>query len=169
MDSQIFHDLMEESTPFHCTHEHEKLFQQIKDRISEDSILALPSADYAFHIHVDSSNVSTGCFQFNSFLRENEKLPSAPGFSTKLSRKCQHSTESFPGIVSALQTYEHHIIGSPFAIYLFCDHKLILYLWGRKPQSSHRFFRYQVIITKVQNFKIIWTTGSNLAFLDPAS
>ena len=37
---------------------------------------------------------------------------------------------------------------------------------GRKGQLSHRFFRYQVIITKFQNLKIIWTPGSNLAFLD---
>ena len=70
------------------------------------------------------------------------------------------------GIVSALKTYEHYIIGSPFPIYLYCDHKPILYLWGRKGQLSHRFFKYQVIITKFHNLKIIWTLGSNLAFLD---
>ena len=70
------------------------------------------------------------------------------------------------GNVSAHQTYENYIIGSPFPIYLYCDHKPILYLWGRKGQLSHRFFRYQVIITKFQNLKIIWTPGSNLAFPD---
>ena len=70
------------------------------------------------------------------------------------------------GIVSALQTYEHYIIGSPFPIYLYCDQKPILYLWGRKGQLSHRFFRYQVTITKFQNLKIFWTPGSNLAFPD---
>ena len=70
------------------------------------------------------------------------------------------------GIVSALQTYQHYIIGSPFPIYLYCKHKPILYLWGRKGQLSHRFLRYQVIITKFQNLKIIWTPGSNLAFPD---
>ena len=70
------------------------------------------------------------------------------------------------GIVSALQTYEHYIIGSPFPIYLYCDHKPILYLLGRKGQLSHRFFKYQVIITKFHNLKIIWTPGSNLPFPD---
>ena len=73
------------------------------------------------------------------------------------------------GIVSALQTYEHYIIGSPFPIYLNCDHTTILCLWGRKGQLSHRFFRYQVIITKFQNLNIIWTPGSNLAFRDIVS
>ena len=70
------------------------------------------------------------------------------------------------GIVSELQTYEYYIIGSPFPIYLYCDHKPKLYLWGRKGQLSHRFFENQVIITKFHNLKIIWTPGSNLAFPD---
>ena len=70
------------------------------------------------------------------------------------------------GIVSALQTNEHYIIGSPFPIYFFWDQKPLLYFWGRKGQLSHRFFRYQVIITNFQNLKIIWTPGSNLAFPD---
>ena len=70
------------------------------------------------------------------------------------------------GIVSALQTYEHYIIGSPFPICLYCDDKPILYFWGRKGQVSPRFFRYQVSISKLPNLKIIWTPGSNLAFPD---
>ena len=60
-----------------------------------------------------------------------------------------------------LRTLYHWI---PFPIYAYCDHKPILYLWGRKEQISHRFFRYQVIITKFQKLEIIWTPGSNLAF-----
>ena len=70
------------------------------------------------------------------------------------------------GIVSALQTYEHYIIGSPFPIYLFCDHEPILYLLGRKKRLSHRFFRYQVVILNFHNLKILWTPGFNLAFPD---
>ena len=70
------------------------------------------------------------------------------------------------GIVSALQISEQYNIGPPFPIYLYCDHKPILYIWGRKGQLSNRFFRYQVIITKFQNLKIIWTPGSNIAFSD---
>ena len=73
------------------------------------------------------------------------------------------------GIVSALQTYEHYIIGSPFPIYIYCGQKRILYLWGCKEQLSRWIFRYQVIKTKIQNLKIIWTAGSNLAFPDIVS
>ena len=67
VDSQPFYDLIKDSTPFHWTHEHKKLFQSIKDRNSEDTILAIPSTDYPFHIHVDSSNVGTGCILIQQF------------------------------------------------------------------------------------------------------
>ena len=67
VDSQPFYDLIEDSTAFQWTHEHEKLFQSIKDRISEDTILAVPSTDYPFNIHVDSSNVGTGCILIQQF------------------------------------------------------------------------------------------------------
>ena len=45
VDSQPFYDLISQSTPFHWTHEYEKLFHLIKDRISEDMILAVPSTE----------------------------------------------------------------------------------------------------------------------------
>ena len=158
--------MIKDSTSFLWTEKHEQLFQAVKDRIREDTILAVPSTDYAFHIHVDSSNVGTGCILIQQ-LPEGKRIIS---FNSRVFDKAEQKMSTLHielcGIVSALQTYEHYIIGSPFPIYLFCDHKPILYLWGRKRQLSHRFFSYQVIITKFQNLKIIWTPGSNLAFPD---
>ena len=65
-----------------------------------------------------------------------------------------------------MQTYEIYIIGSPFPLYLYCDHRPILFLWSRKGQFSHRFLKYQVVLIKFNNLKIIFTPGSNLAFHD---
>ena len=45
VDSQLLYDLIEASTSSRWTHEHEKLFQSVKDRISGDTILAVPSTD----------------------------------------------------------------------------------------------------------------------------
>ena len=61
VDSQPFYELIKDTTPFKWTDQHEELFKEIKTRISEDTILAVPSTKYPFHIHVDSSNVGTGC------------------------------------------------------------------------------------------------------------
>ena len=61
VDSQPFYELIIDTTPFEWPDQHEDLFQQIKTKISEDTILAVPSTNYPFHIHADSSNVGTGC------------------------------------------------------------------------------------------------------------
>ena len=165
-DSQPFYDLIKDSTPFHWTEEHETLFNSIKERIHKDTVLAVPSTEYPFHIHVDSSNVGTGCILIQQFPEGKRIISFNSRVFDKAEQKMSTLHRELCGIVSALQTYEHYIIGSPFPIYLYCDHKPILYLWGRKGQLSHRFFRYQAIITKFQNLKIIWTPGSNLAFPD---
>ena len=166
VDSQHFYDLIKDSTPFHWTEEHEALFNSIKERIHKDTVLAVPSTEYPFHIHVDSSNVGTGCILIQQFPEGKRIISFNSRVFDKAEQKMSTLHRELCGIVSALQTYEHYIIGSPFPIYLYCDHKPILYLWGRKGQLSHRFFRYQVIITKFQNLKTIWTPGSNLAFPD---
>ena len=166
VDSKTFYDLLRDSMSFHWTQEREKNFQMIKYRISEDTILAIPSTEYPFHIHVDSSNVSTGCILVQQFPEGKRIISFNSCIFDKAEQKSTTLHRELCGIVSALQTHDHYIIGSPFSINLYCDHKLILYLWGGKGQLSHRFFRYQVIITKFQNLKIIWTPGSNLVFPD---
>ena len=126
----------------------------------------MPSTDYPFHIHVDSSYVGTGCILIPQFPAGKRIISFYSKIFDKAEQKMSTLHRQLCGIVSAIQTYEHYIIGSLFPIYLYCDHKPILYLWGREGQLSHRFFRYQVIIKKFQNLKIIWISGSNLAFPD---
>ena len=135
----------------------------MKDRISEDTI---PSTEYLFHIHVDSANVETGCILIQQLPEVKRNISSNSRFFDKAEHKMKTLHKVLCGIVTALQTNEHYLIGSPFPINLYCDHKPILYSRRRKGQSSHRFFRYQVIITRFQNLKIVWTKGSNLAFPD---
>ena len=118
---------------------------------------------------MDSSNVGTGCILIRQFPEGKRIISFNSGIFDKAEQKMSTLHRELCGIVSALQTYEHYIVGSPFPIYLYCDHKPVLYLWGRKRQLSDRFFRYQVIITKFQNLKIIWIPGSDLAFPDNLS
>ena len=169
VDSQPFYDVIKDSDLFHWTHEHEKLIQTVKDRISEDTILVVPSTDYPFHIDVASLNVGTGCILIQQFTEGKPIF----AFNSRVFEKAEQEMSTLHkelcAIASALQTYERYIIGSLFPIYLFCDHKPILYLLGRKGQLLHRFFRYQAIIIKFQNLEIIWTPGSNLAFPDMLS
>ena len=46
MDSKPFYELLRDDVPFKWTKELEKLFQNIKGRISEETILAVPNPKY---------------------------------------------------------------------------------------------------------------------------
>ena len=84
----------------------------------------------------------------------------------KTEQKMSPQHRELCGIISALPTYEFYVIESPFPIYLHCDQRPILYLWSRRGQMSHRFFKYQFVKTKLQNLQIIYTEGKTLAFPD---
>ena len=53
VDSQPFYDLIKACTAFHWTEDNEALFNSIEERIHKDTVLAVPSTEYPFHIHVD--------------------------------------------------------------------------------------------------------------------
>ena len=151
VNSKPFYDLIRDSKFFPL--EHEKIFQKINDKINEDTILTIPSTEYPFHIHVDSSNLGTGCIPKQQFPEGKRIISFTSRIFDIAEQKMSTLHKELCGIVSAFQTYEHYIIGSAFPIYLYCDHKPILYLWGDEGQLSHRFLRYQVTITKFQKLK----------------
>ena len=114
VDSKFFHELTRDNVPFKWDAEHENLFNDLKDRISEDTILAIPSERYPFHIHVESSSVGTGCIPVQEF-PDGKRIVS---FNSRIINKSEQKMctmhRELCGIVVALQTYEHLIIGSPF-------------------------------------------------------
>ena len=166
VDSKPFYDLLKDDVPFKWTKDYEKLFQNIKNRISEETILAVPNHKYRFHVHVDSSSIGTGSILVQEFQSGKRIVSFNSRVFTKDEQKMSTLHRELCGVTSALQTYEHFIIGSPHPIKIFCDHKPLLFLWARKRRLSHRFFRYQVIITQIANLQIIWTPGKNLTFPD---
>ena len=105
VDSQFFCDLIKDSTSFHYTDQHERLSQSVKDRISKNTIFAVPSTDYPFHFHVDSSNVGTGCIVIQQ-LPEGKRIIS---FNCRVFSKSEQKMSTlhreFCGIVSALHAY----------------------------------------------------------------
>ena len=166
VDSKPLYDLLKDDVPFKWTKEHEKLFQNIKDRISEETILAVPNPKHPFHIHVDSSSIGTGSILVQEFPCGKRIVSFNSRVFTKDEQKMSILHRELCGVISTLQTYEHFIIGSPHPTKIFCDHKPLLYLWARKGRLPHRFFRYQVISIQFTNLQITWTPGKKIALPD---
>ena len=166
IDAKPLYDLTRGDVNFKWEEEHEKVFNILKEKFVHDISLAIPNANYPFHIHADSSNLGTGCILIQQFPDRKRIVSANSRLFDKAEQKMSPQHRELCGIISALQTYEFYLIGSPFPIYLFCNHRPILFLWSRRGQLSHRFFKYQVVLTKFQNLKIIYTEGKNLAFPD---
>ena len=169
IDAKPLYNLTKDTTLFKWLREHEKVFTDVKQRFCYDISNPFPSNDCPFHLHADSSILGTGCVLIQDFPDRKRMISANSRVFDKAEQKISPQHRELCGIKSALQTYEFYVIGSPFPIYLYCDHRPILFLWSRRGQMSPRFFKYQVVITKFQNFQIIYTEGKNLAFPDVLS
>ena len=75
VDSKPFYELLRDDVPFKWTKEREEIFRNIKDRISEETILAVPNPKYPFHIRVDSTSIGTGSILvIHDFFREGKNI-----------------------------------------------------------------------------------------------
>ena len=66
IDAKPFYDLTRDDVYFKWE-EHEKAFNILKEKFAHDISLAIPNANYPFHIHADSSNLGTGCILIQQF------------------------------------------------------------------------------------------------------
>ena len=119
VDSKPFSELLRDDVPFKWAKEHEELFRNLKDRISEQTILAVPNPKYPFHIHVDSSSIGTGSIWVQKFASGKRIVSFHSRVFTKDEQKMSTLHREFCGIMSALQSYKHFIIGSPHPMKFF--------------------------------------------------
>ena len=73
------------------------------------------------------------------------------------------------GILHAPQIYDFLIIGSPYPIHVFTDHKPLLHCFKKKGNRSPRFYTAQMQLTNISKLKIIHTPGKNLSVADMLS
>ena len=104
VDCQPFYDFIKDSTHFHWMHEREKHFKSIKNRISEETVFAVPSTYYPFHIQVDSSTLGSGSILIPQFPEGKRIISFSCRIFDKTEQKISTLHRELCGIVSALQT-----------------------------------------------------------------
>ena len=155
--------------PFEWTvqrNEHDELFNAIKDWISKDTILAIPNEKYLFHIYVDSSSVGAGSSLVQPFPEGKIIVSINSRIFNKSEQQMLTLLRELCGIVSALQTYEHFVIGSPHPVFIYCDHKPILYLWAGKGKIFASVLPIPADNHTISNSAIYLDTRKKLAFPD---
>ena len=132
VDNQPLFELIKDTTLFKWTDQHESVLKEIKFRINEDTILAVPLTEYPFHLHGDSSNVATGCILVHESPDGKRKV----SFNSRLFDNAEQTMSTLHcelcGVISALQTYEQYFFGSNFPICLYCDQKPFVYFRNQR-------------------------------------
>ena len=81
-----------------------------KSKLEILKTLSVPSTKYHFHIHVDYSNVGTGCILVQQFPEEKRIVSLDSRVIDNAEQKMSTFHRELCDILSALQTCEHYII-----------------------------------------------------------
>ena len=128
--------------------------QKLKTSLTSDTELTIPNTNHPFFITVDASLIGLGAVLFQ--LNEENKMK-VVSYNSRLLNPQQQKLSTLDrkllGIVHALQVHDFIIIGSPYPIHVFTDHKPLLHCFTRKGNLSPQFYRAQIQITKFSNLK----------------
>ena len=152
IDLKPLYTLLHDDGNFQWTSKLEKVFQDVKNKMTTETELSIPYTKHPFFITVDASLVGLGAvlFQMNE---ENETRVISYNSRILNTQEKQFSTldRELLAIVYALQVYEFLIGGSPHPIYIFTDHKPLLHCFAKTANLSPRFYRAQMQLTKFSN------------------
>ena len=165
LNTLLHHDVKCQWTP-----ELEKIFQDVKNKMTAETELTIPNTKHPFFITVDASLVGLGAVIFQ--MNEENKMRVISYNSRILNTQEQKFStldRELLAIVYALQIYEFLIIGSPHPIYIFTNHKPLLHCFAKKGNLSPRFYRAQMQLTKFSKLKFFHTPGKNLTVADMLS
>ena len=95
VDSQPFYDLINNSTPFQCTEEHEQLFNSIMERIHKDTVLAVLLPNTRFIFMWTLQMLVQVVFLSNNSLRKTEISRSTRVYLTKQNKQCPLFIENY--------------------------------------------------------------------------
>ena len=147
--------LLHDDVKFQWTPDLEKIFQDVKNAMTAETELTIPSTKHPFFITFNASLVGLGAvlFQMNEdnktrHISYNSRIPNTQ------EQKLSTLDRELLAIVYALQIYEFLNIGSPHPIPIFTDHKPLLHCFANKENLSPRLYRAQMQLTKFSKLKI---------------
>ena len=132
--------LLHDDVKFQWTPELEKIFQDVKNKMTAETELTIPNTKHPFFITVDASLVGLGAVLFQ--MKEENKIR-VISYNSRILNTQEQKLSSLDiellAMVYALQIYEFLIIESPHPIYIFTDHKPLLHCFAEKGNLSPRF------------------------------
>jgi len=152
--------LLKKENPFIWDKSAEDAFQKLKDSFKADDFLIFPDPDKEFIVETDASDFAVGCILSQVSSEDNQLHPVA--FHSRSLNKAEANYTIYDkellAIITAFETWRHHLEGAKFPVQVITDHKNLLYF--KKPQHlNQRQIRWSLFLSKF-DYRIAYRAGS---------
>jgi hypothetical protein len=151
--AQPLNELTRKDTEWTWESRHQKVFKELKTRVTTELVLAHPILTDPFELEVDASGFAMGAVLLQK--KEDSKKHPIAYYSKTLSaaeRNYDVYNLELLTIVNALDHWRPYLAGSPHKIIIYSDHQNLLY-WKERHKISRRVAR-EVLMLSEYNFEI---------------
>jgi hypothetical protein len=133
--------------------QHQKAFNELKERVTTELVLAHPVLTDPFELEVDASGFAMGAVLLQK-KSDSKKHPIA--YYSKTLSMAERNYDVYDlellVLVGALDHWQHYLAGSPHKVIIYSDHQNLLY-WKEPHKISHHVAR-EVLMLSEYNFEI---------------
>jgi len=123
----LHNELVKKDTPFVWDDKQQQAFEEIKAKLIQAPVLALPKFEKTFELECDASGVGVGVVLLQEASHSSSKVFKLNG----LSDNYPTYDKKLYALVRALHTWEHYLVSKEFIIHI--DHETLKYL-----KSQHK-------------------------------
>ena len=161
-------ELLKKDQKFEWTDKHQKAFDELKKRFTEEPVLMMPDHTKPFQIETDASKYATGAVltQLDS---NGDRHPVS--FISKTLSPTERNYEIYDrellAIIRALEEWRHYIQGSPHTTIVLSDHKNLTYYREAK-KLNRRQARWSLYLSEF-DLKLVHMPGYKMIQSDALS
>ena len=158
----VLTDMLKSGNKFHWSEEAERVFLDIKSRLTSRPILRPPNFEMPFHLAVDSSNLATGSVLFQTY--DGVEYPICY-FSRKLDKhQKRYSTieKEALGLLLAVRAFSVYFGSTPVKVYT--DHNPLVFI-QKMANYNQKLLRWCLELQQY-NIEIVHRSGKDNFFAD---
>lgn len=129
------YQLLKKDVSWNWREEQQNAFEQLKQKMSEAPLLAMPQPKEKYYVVTDASDLALGAV----LMQNNEQGMQPIAFWSRTLRETEKKYDAYDkemlGIVSALQTWRHYLEGAPGGVEVWTDHQPATHLMKQKDLS----------------------------------
>ena len=129
-------ELTKKDVPYIWTKEHQKAFEELRQVISKETLLAFPDFNKEFHVYTDASNTQLGAV----IMQDNKPLAFYSRKMTNTQKRYTTGEQELLSIVETLKEFKNILFGQKLIVHT--DHKNIVY--GNL--SNDRLIRWRLLL-----------------------